>query len=82
MDPVGLIFLYPIGLLVLWIKNKRQKSFREIVQSYEYYEIRGEGVVLILNLVAGTGFIGIVCILIVVMGWIISDVYEALVDKL
>lgn len=82
MDPVGLIFLYPIGLLVLWIKNKRQKSFREIVQSHEYYEIRGEGVVLILNLVAGIGFIGIVCILIVVMGWIISDVYEALVGKL
>jgi len=80
MDFIGWIFLYPIGLLVLWIKNNGQKSFREIIQSHEYYEIRGEGVVLILNLFAGIGFIAIVGMLVFVIGRIISDVYKALVN--
>jgi hypothetical protein len=57
MDIIGILILYPLGMLVLWIKNKRKKSVKEIYNEYEYYEVRGEGVVLLLNLIAGTGAI-------------------------
>lgn len=64
MELIGLVFLYPLGLVVMWLEHKRSKTFSVIIKEYEYHEIRGKGLVLILNLIAGIGFVSIVVILI------------------
>lgn len=61
-------FLYPFGLLRLWIVGKCKKSFKKIIDENSFWDIALQGRIFMLDVVAGVGALGLTAMVIFSVG--------------
>jgi hypothetical protein len=48
-------FRFPVGLIKIWLDERRKKTFSQILNEYDMNEICGHGSVTFLNIIAALG---------------------------
>jgi hypothetical protein len=66
-----LLFFYPIGLIILWVKNGGNKSFKILIKEHEANEIKVEAVSLFLKILAGLGALFMFSVVLLLIGSLI-----------
>jgi hypothetical protein len=69
MNPIAdFLFFYPLGIVILWLKHRGRKSFKEIIKEHEAYELKVRSVSFLLKIVAGAGALFMFLVVVYMLG--------------
>jgi hypothetical protein len=62
------LFVYPFGLVRLWIISRGKKPFKQLVKENSFEEVATHGGLFFLDLIAGCGALGLSLMLLYLIG--------------